>query len=170
MKQLSIILIAFLLLYLIAKSDLLKGNESKEDIAKKYAMKIKIIRDTFTEKSTIGKMYIDGIYFCDTLEDKVRPVKIKHITAIPAGKYDTIVNMSTRFKKLMPRLQNVPNFDGVLIHNGNTAENTDGCILLGVRSGKDFVGSSVNTFNSFMKVVNAYLKNNPLAKIETTIS
>lgn len=80
---------------------------------------------------TIGRLYIDGKYFCDTLEDPVRKVKIKGKTAIPAGTYEVIVNRSPRFKRLLPRLLNVPNFEGVLIHRGNTAEDTAGCILVG---------------------------------------
>lgn len=80
---------------------------------------------------TIGKLYIDGEYFCDTLEDKVREVKIKNETAIPTGTYKVIVNMSPRFKRLLPRLLDVPGFDGILIHRGNTDKDTSGCILVG---------------------------------------
>lgn len=132
-------------------------------------MKIKIVRDTFTDKSTIGKLYIDGKYFCDTLEDKVREKKEKGITAIPKGVYDTVLNYSNRFKKIMPQLLNVPNFEGIRIHNGNTAENTDGCILLGKRQGKDFVGNSKKAYSSFMEIVNLFYKQNPNGKIETEI-
>ena len=74
-----------------------------------------------------------------TLEDKFReqkgvPVcewKIPHETAIPCGTYPLIIDMSTRFKKLMPHILNVEGFDGIRIHAGNTAEDTEGCILLG---------------------------------------
>lgn len=88
-------------------------------------------RDTYT----IGKLYVDGVYFCDTLEDKVRNLnrepKIPGKTAIPAGKYKLIINTSARFKRLLPRLLDVPHFDGILIHRGNTPEDTSGCILVG---------------------------------------
>ena len=84
---------------------------------------------------TIGKLYMDGKYFCDTLEDQVRDLtkekKIPGKTAIPAGTYEIVVNVSPRFKRKLPRLLDVPGFDGILIHRGNTAEDTAGCILVG---------------------------------------
>ena len=91
---------------------------------------------------TIGKMYIDGDYFCDTLEDRVRDinkngkfdngeVKVAGETAIPYGRYQVVVNMSPRFKRELPRLLNVPNFEGILIHRGNTDKDSSGCILVG---------------------------------------
>ena len=83
------------------------------------------------ENYTIGKLYIDGQYFCDTLEDTVREIKIPNKTAIPAGTYKVIVNVSPRFGRPLPRLLNLPNFEGILIHRGNTPEDTSGCILVG---------------------------------------
>ena len=84
---------------------------------------------------TIGKLYMDGKYFCDTLEDQVRDLtkerKIPGRTAIPAGVYEIVVNVSPRFKRKLPRLLDVPGFEGILIHRGNTAEDTAGCILVG---------------------------------------
>ena len=84
---------------------------------------------------TIGKLYMDGKYFCDTLEDQVRDLtkekKIPGKTAIPAGTYEIVVNVSPRFKRKLPRLLDVPGFDVILIHRGNTAEDTAGCILVG---------------------------------------
>ena len=84
---------------------------------------------------TIGKLYMDGKYFCDTLEDQVRDLtkerKIPGRTTIPAGVYEIVVNVSPRFKRKLPRLLDVPGFDGILIHRGNTAEDTAGCILVG---------------------------------------
>ena len=84
---------------------------------------------------TIGKLYMDGKYFCDTLEDQVRDLtkerKIPGRTAIPAGVYEIVVNVSPRFKRKLPRLLDVPGFDGILIHRGNTAEDTTGRILVG---------------------------------------
>ena len=69
---------------------------------------------------TIGKLYMDGKYFCDTLEDQVRDLtkerKIPGRTAIPAGVYEIVVNVSPRFKRKLPRLLDVPGFDGILIH------------------------------------------------------
>ena len=106
-------------------------------------MEIKVKRITPIDYPyTIGKMYIDGEYFCDTLEDQVRDlnkngkfdngeVKIAGETAIPYGRYQVVVTMSPRFKRELPRLLNVPNFEGILIHRGNTDKDSAGCLLLG---------------------------------------
>jgi len=106
-------------------------------------IQIKVVRDTFTENCTLGKMYIDGKYFCETLEDKDRGLnqslpleenkrlKVKGQTCIPYGKYKGIVNVSPSKKRLLPRLLNVPAFDGILIHKGNTNKDSLGCILVG---------------------------------------
>ena len=104
---------------------------------------------------TIGKLYIDGKYFCDTLEDTVRApgVKIPGKTAIPAGKYKIKLTESLRFKKLMPRLENVPGFTGVLIHAGNTAEDTEGCILVGKNRVKGKVLDSRETFARLFRLL-----------------
>ena len=80
---------------------------------------------------TIGKLYIDGLYFCDTLEDTVREKKIAGKTAIPEGTYQVIVNRSPKFKRDLPLLLDVPNFEGIRIHRGNTVKDTSGCILVG---------------------------------------
>ena len=97
---------------------------------------------------TIGRLYIDGKYFCDTLEDTVRPdgMKIYGKTAIPAGTYKVELVPSYRFQRLMPMLLDVPNFSGILIHNGNTADDTDGCILVGKNKIKGKVIESRDTF------------------------
>ena len=95
-------------------------------------MKLKLERLYLKPDYTIGKLYIDGKYFCDTLEDQVRDLakerKIPGRTAIPAGVYEVIVNISPRFRRKLPRLLDVAGFDGILIHRGNTAEDTSGCI------------------------------------------
>ncbi|MBP1592995.1 MAG: hypothetical protein H6Q12_13 [Bacteroidetes bacterium] len=96
-------------------------------------MKLELRRIALKPTYTIGKLYIDGEYFCDTCEDKVRPrgEKIPGETGIPAGTYKVIVNVSPKFKRLLPRLLNVPGFDGILMHRGNTAKDSSGCILVG---------------------------------------
>lgn len=102
-------------------------------------MNITVKRFEFGSTYTIGKMYIDGEYFCFTLEDKERQVdgqevsewKIPGQTAIPTGTYSVTVDMSNRFKRLMPHIMNVPGFEGIRIHSGNTDADTEGCILLG---------------------------------------
>lgn len=98
-------------------------------------MKLVLKRIAKKETYTIGKLYIDGVYFCDTLEDRVRDLnledKVKHETAIPAGRYKVIVNKSPKFQRELPRLLDVPYFEGILIHRGNTDKDTSGCILIG---------------------------------------
>ena len=118
--------------------------------------KIKIIRDTFSDESTIGKLYIDGEYFCETLEDKDRfleagGVKIYGKTCIPRGTYQLAITMSNRFKKELPLLLNVPQFEGIRIHAGNTAADTDGCILLGRTRRNNFVENSRDAVNEFIE-------------------
>jgi hypothetical protein len=83
---------------------------------------------------TVGELTLNGKFFCYTLEDVVRPAKAAKVygaTAIPAGKYNVILSISNRFKKLMPLVQNVKGFEGIRIHPGNTAAHTHGCLLVG---------------------------------------
>lgn len=100
-------------------------------------MKLRLERIFKGENYTIGRLYIDDIYFCDTLEDTIRSIdengngKIYGKTAIPSGKYNVVMSMSDRFKRVLPLLQNVPHFEGIRIHSGNTHEDTHGCILVG---------------------------------------
>ena len=114
-------------------------------------MNLKIIRKEFTEISTIGDLFFGGGYFCHTLEDCVREkgVKVDGKTAIPEGRYGLIIDQSARFKRAMPHILDVPGFEGIRIHAGNTAENTEGCPLLGFQKGKDWIGESRLAFNQF---------------------
>lgn len=80
---------------------------------------------------TIGKLFIDNVFECYTLEDVVRAVKIPNETAIPAGAYDVVIDDSPKYKRLMPHILDVPNFIGIRIHSGNTDKDTSGCILVG---------------------------------------
>ena len=111
-------------------------------------MKITVKRIHRTDISTIGELYIDGVFECYTLEDIEREVKIKSETAIPKGTYKVIINQSNRFKRLLPLLLNVPNFEGVRIHSGNTNHDTEGCILVGQTRSKNFIGQSRKAFTS----------------------
>lgn len=87
---------------------------------------------------TIGHLEIDGQLFCDTLEPTWRDIgwgrpgrKVAGRTAIPEGRYPVVITFSPRFEKWLPLLIHVPQFDGIRIHAGNTAEDTEGCILVG---------------------------------------
>lgn len=109
-------------------------------------MKLVLQRIYTGAEYTIGRLTVDGMRFSDTLEDPVRDLtkekKIAGNTAIPAGTYEIVVNVSPKFKRLLPRLLNVPHFDGILIHRGNTAADTAGCILVGENKAKGMVLNS----------------------------
>jgi hypothetical protein len=113
-------------------------------------MELKVIRQIFTDKSTIGKLFIDGEFECFVLEDVVRDHKIKHETAIPYGRYEVVITFSDRFKKPLPLLLSVPEFSGIRIHSGNDRSATSGCLLLGCTRGVDFVGESRSAMEAFM--------------------
>jgi hypothetical protein len=138
-------------------------------------MELTLKRIARREKYTIGRLYIDGKYFCDTIEDKDRglsqalPVtanknlKRRGVTAIPVGRYRVTLDMvSPKFSKKtayqfcggrLPRLINVPAFDGVLIHIGNTANDTEGCILVGKNKQVGKVLDSTVTFRALYEVL-----------------
>ena len=121
-------------------------------------MRIDVKRFEYGSRHTVSNMYIDGVRECFVLEDKVReldgvPVyswKILGDTAIPKGSYKVGINFSNRFQKELPYLFDVPGFEGIRIHQGNTDKNTSGCLLLGTTwSGGDYIGSSQQAFLSF---------------------
>jgi hypothetical protein len=114
-------------------------------------MKLLIKRLHRTENSTIGELFVDGKFECYTLEDKERDVKIKGETAISKGTYNVTITQSNRFKRLLPLLANVPNFEGVRIHSGNTNHDSEGCILVGTTRAKDFIGNSRVAFEKLFK-------------------
>ena len=129
-------------------------------------MKIRLARKWFTEKSTTGILYVDDKFFCYTIEDKVRPSgeKIPGKTAIPWGTYPVVVTFSNRFQKPLPLLIGVPNFVGVRIHAGNSAEDTEGCILLGMTHSMDWVGSSQIAMKRLMDALDdAYEARDPIS-------
>lgn len=122
-------------------------------------MKIKLYRLRETNNATIGMLFIDGVYFCDTLEDKIREKKIMHETCIDAGIYQVIINYSQRFERQMPLLIDVPKFVGIRIHSGNTIANTSGCILLGDAGCSDYLVNTTSFFNEFyLKLQKALIK------------
>jgi hypothetical protein len=121
-------------------------------------MNLKLVRKTFTEESTIGELSVNGKFECFTLEDKVRAVKIHGRTAIPEGIYEVIISFSDKFRKQLPLLLNVPNFAGIRIHSGNTAADTEGCILVGTTKGNNAISSSRIAFNALFPKLQAALQ------------
>jgi len=133
-------------------------------------MKLNLVRTTYTDKSTIGKLYINGIQFCYTLEDKFRSdneEKIWGKTAIPCGTYEITYRTEsemlekeykTRFADIknergMLWIRNIPGFEYVYIHVGNDDNDTNGCILVGTTKAVDFVGNSVIAYKVIYKMI-----------------
>lgn len=115
-------------------------------------MELRLKRDLKNESYTLGKLSIDGTFFCFTVEDTVRLAgqKVFGQTAIPAGSYKVIINHSNHFNKDMPLLLDVPNFEGVRIHSGNTAADSEGCIIVGTTREPNGVGLSRQCFTRLM--------------------
>lgn len=127
-------------------------------------MKLTLKRIALRPTYTIGKLYIDDVYFCDTIEDTVRDTnksgkfdkgeqKIKGKTAIPYGTYEIKWTYSPRFKKYTPQLMNVPSFEGIRIHAGNTSADTEGCLILGKNKQVGKVLNSRDTINKFYPII-----------------
>ena len=141
-------------------------------------MKLTLNRRFKAPEYTIGDLYIDGQWFCNTLEDTDRDLsqdmlltyiqnkKIKSQTAIPTGTYKIDMNTvspkysnyskypyAKQFSAKMPRLLNVKGFEGILIHAGNTQKDTDGCILVGINKVKGQVINSQATWKKLMSVL-----------------
>lgn len=128
-------------------------------------MEIAVRRQKLEEGFTLGEMDVDGKFECYTLEDPVRAngVKVYGNTAIPAGRYRVLINWSNRFKKHLPILLRVPNFEGVRIHSGNTAKDTEGCILVGQGRGRREVWKSRAAMDALMpKIVDAIAAGRPV--------
>lgn len=118
-------------------------------------MELKLTRDVFTDQSTLGRLYINGVFECVTLEDPFRlGPKIAGNTCIPYGTYEVVLVPSPRFHKKMPRLLNVPGFEGILIHVGNSPSDTDGCILVGQSQGIGVIFKSQAAWDELMEKLN----------------
>ena len=135
-------------------------------------MLIEVVRDTLTDDSSTGKLYVNGELFCYTLEPTDRGLenhpdrKIKGKTAIPLGEYPIVFRHSPTFspkfnfalkaehnRDPMPYLDGIVNFKNVLIHWGNYPKDTNGCILVGKTRQKDFVGQSKEAFKALYEVL-----------------
>lgn len=146
-------------------------------------MKLKLIRKWKKETYTIGQLYVDGVFFSNTIEDKDRGLDQKMpkeqiffmkkpgITAIPTGTYEiTLSIQSNKYKKskkimeicdgYVPRLVDVPGYSGILIHPGNTAKDTEGCIIPGKNDKVGYVSNSTYYFTLlYNKMKDAKRKN-----------
>lgn len=118
-------------------------------------MLITIDRAWKKDSYTISRLYVNGELFgCNTLEDtdrglrqdmqleEIKKKKVYGQTAIPSGSYECVYTYSNRFKKMLPLLKDVPGFDGIRIHPGNSAKDTEGCILVGKNNKKGWVSDS----------------------------
>lgn len=124
-------------------------------------MDVVILRKYRKDGYTIGRMYIDGVFLCNTLEDtdrglaqymnvgEIMNAKIAGQTAIPVGDYKLTRTYSPRFKRIVPQIMNVKGFTGVRIHAGNTAKDTEGCPLVGDNTIKGALTNSRKRFNEF---------------------
>lgn len=142
-------------------------------------MKLKLVRSYLGPKYTIGHLYVNGQYFCDTIEDVDRGLtqkmskeeilkkKVKHETAIPYGVYIITLKVvspkySTKEKYKftggrMPRLLSIPGFEGILMHPGTTQEDSSGCLIVGLNKK---VGQVIDSFATFQKLWNLFEKAN----------
>lgn len=121
-------------------------------------MEILLIRENFTEEYTEGKMFIDGVYTCDTIEDcdrglnmdmsedEILKKKVYGKTAIPIGRYKIIIDYSNKYGKMLIHILNVKGFDGIRIHSLNEASQSLGCIGPGVKTAPGWVSKSRDTY------------------------
>jgi hypothetical protein len=128
---------------------------------------IKVVRHFKGDTYTIGKMYVNGTYFCDTLEDKdrgltqetpdeeIKKIKVYGQTAIPVGVYKATLEMSPKFGRILVYLHDIPGFSGILIHRGNTDADTLGCILIGENKVKCKVINSTKYEEALMELLQA---------------
>ena len=143
-------------------------------------MELKLERKYRSNNYCIDKLYINGKYFSDALEDpdrgltdsmsleEIKKIKIKGNTCIPYGTYNVTITYSPRFKKNLPLINNVKGFDGIRIHSGNTPQDTEGCLLLGLNKIKGRVVDSKVTVNKFIDIVQKAL--NKGEKVTITIT
>ena len=134
---------------------------------KKYQarMRIELVRIAFKSTYTIGKLYVDGKYFSDVLEDKDRGLdssmseseilekKVKGQTAIPTGHYVINITYSPKYKRMMPLLLDVKGFSGIRIHSGNSSKDTEGCLLVGKNKKVGMVLESRDTYQRLFKMM-----------------
>tara|TARA_R100001224_G_scaffold45134_3_gene26000 strand:+ start:883 stop:1296 length:414 start_codon:yes stop_codon:yes gene_type:complete len=120
-----------------------------------HRINLLLIRDTHSETSTIGKLYLNGELMCDTLENPWLDNQ-RNISCIPAGQYNVRLRLareSATRDYLHLLVQEVPNRSYILFHIGNTAKDTQGCILVGLKREQDFVSNSRLAMDLLMKEI-----------------
>jgi len=145
----------------------MKENWNKHPLAK-MAMNLTLnrinLKDTFTE----GLLYINGVYFCDTLEDKTRDLnkdgdlndpgeeKVYGETSIPYGEYEVKLTFSPKFNRTMPEVKAVIGFTGIRIHSGNSAKDSSGCILVGEKVNDGYITNSRATYERLINLMTVH--------------
>lgn len=140
-------------------------------------MKLLVIREPSKGDASLGFLYINGVFECDTLEDVIREVegrpivewKIAGDTAIPQGTYKVTFENSARFGPRTLTVNDVPGFDGIRIHAGNTDKDTHGCLLVGTRDvmrDVDFIGNSREALAKLKEKVSMAIKAGETVEIE----
>lgn len=115
-------------------------------------MIISVRRTDYLEKCTIGQLYVDWVWKCYTLERPPHPITGKG--CIPPGDYPVIIDFSNRFQRDMPHILQVPGYQGIRIHPGNSDQDTEGCILVGLEwNGGDFIGQSKFAFDQIFSII-----------------
>lgn len=126
-------------------------------------MRLTLVRIANRPTYCIGKLYIDGVYFCDVIEDTDRGLKdemseeeilkrkVKGETAIPSGIYPVTITYSPKYRKNMPLISNVKGYSGIRIHSGNTSKDTEGCLIVGKNKEVGKVLESRKTYNILYK-------------------
>lgn len=126
-------------------------------------MRITVKRIANRKDYCIGRLYINGKYMCDTLEDvdrglddsmsedEIKDIKIKGKTAIPTGIYTVLLTYSPKYKRTMPLINNVKGFSGIRIHSGNSSDDTEGCLLVGKNTIVGRLTNSRITYNALYK-------------------
>lgn len=133
-------------------------------------MDLQLNRFPDTKGHTAGRLYSNGEFVCNTLEDEVREIegrpvaewKVKGKTAIPRGRYRITMRYSPRFKRNLPWLRDVPGFTYILIHRGNLTSHTEGCILVGMPDGNErdaWLGNSAVAERKVVAMIDDAIKN-----------
>jgi len=139
-------------------------------------MLLELKRCEFSSTSTIGDLYVDGVWQCFVLEDAVREIngapvaswKLRGRTAIPRGRYRVRISQSARFGRETPELLEVPGFLGIRIHPGNVAADTEGCLLPGLTKSPDWVGKSRAAYAALEAAIRSALTAGEIVQISVS--